>query len=74
MLKPLLLRSEIIMDATQLVTLVEQLDDGIDDLEEALRPLITAAISETAQKLPLLDRAKLYALATYAIESVLFCK
>lgn len=61
------------MDSTNLLTLLEQLDDEIDDLEDALEPLIQTAISETASKLPVLDKAKLYILVTYAIESVLFC-
>ncbi|KAL3420200.1 exosome-associated family protein (Sas10/Utp3/C1D family protein) [Phlyctema vagabunda] len=60
------------MDSAKVLDLVEQLDDEIDDLEEALAPLIKTALSETASKLPLLDKAKLYVLATYAIESMLF--
>ena len=56
-----------------IASLVDQLDDNLDDLEAAMGPLIQAALSETASKLPLLDRAKLYVLATYAIESVIFC-
>ena len=61
------------MDAVDLTPLSEQLDDNIDDLEEAVNPLITNALIETASRLPLLDKAKLYVLVTYAIESVLFC-
>ena len=53
--------------------LVNQLDDNLDDLEEALNPLQESAPSEFASKLPLLDRAKFYILTTYAIESALFC-
>jgi exosome complex protein LRP1 len=63
-----------IMDATNLSKLVGQLDDNIDDLEEALEPLIETALSDRASRLPVLDRAKLYVLVVYAIESILFCK
>lgn len=62
------------MEITDLVPLIESLDDNIDDLEEALEPLLQSALSDTAGKLPLLDKAQLYVLVTYAIESILFCK
>ena len=62
------------MDSSNVLALLEQLDDEIDDLEESLSPLLKTALSETASKLPLLDKAKLYVLVTYAIESMLFCK
>lgn len=61
------------MEIIDLVPLVESLDDNIDDLEEALEPLLNSALSDTAGKLPLLDKAQLYVLVTYAIESILFC-
>lgn len=61
------------MDSRNLSGLVEQLDDNIDDLEEQLAPLLSAAFSATTKKLPVLDRAKLYVLVTYTIESLLFC-
>lgn len=59
---------------TKILLLLDNLDDEIDDLEEAISPLIKAPISESGSKLPLLDKAKLYVLVTYAIESMLFCK
>ena len=62
------------MAQVDLEPLIEQLDDNIDAVEEALAPLLKTALSDTAAKLPLLDRAKLYALSTYAIESLIFCK
>ena len=62
------------MDSTKVLGLLEQLDDEIDDLEESLAPLVETALSETTSKLPLVDKAKLYVLVTYAIESMLFCK
>lgn len=61
------------MEIADLVPLIESLDDNIDDLEEALEPLLKSAVSDTAGKLPLLDKAQLYVLVTYAIESILFC-
>ena len=45
----------------------------IDDLRDALEPLLATALSHHTTKLPLLDKAKLYVLVTYAIESLLFC-
>ena len=61
------------MEISDIVPLVELLDDNIDDLEEALEPLLQSALLDTAGKLPLLDKAQLYVLVTYAIESILFC-
>ena len=63
------------MDTTtqKLMSLLEDLDDDLDDLEESLAPLLKPALVETASKYPVLDRAKLYVLVTYAIESMLFC-
>jgi hypothetical protein len=58
---------------SHVLSLIEELDDQIDDLEESLAPLVKTTLSETASKLPLLDKAKLYVLVTYAIESILFC-
>ncbi len=48
--------------------------DNIDDLEENLEPLLSAALTATTKKLPLLDKAKLYVLIVYSIESLLFCE
>lgn len=62
------------MDSSNVLQLLEQLDDEIDDLEESLAPLLKTALSESASKLPLLDKAKLYVLVTYAIESIIFGK
>ena len=61
------------METIDLGPLIELLDENIDDLEEALEPLLRNALSDTAGKLPLLDKAQLYVLVTYAIESILFC-
>ena len=61
------------MDTTNLIALLEVLDDDIDELEETLAPVTKYALGDTASKLPLLDKAQLYILVTYAIESILFC-
>lgn len=61
------------MDSVDLASLVEQLDDNIDDLEDALAPLTRGFLPDTAGNLPLLDKAQLYVLITYAIESIIFC-
>jgi exosome complex protein LRP1 len=61
------------MDVEALLSLLEDLEENIDDLEESLEPLLAAALSVTTKKLPLLDRAKLYTLLVYSIESLLFC-
>ncbi|KAI9848515.1 MAG: hypothetical protein M1837_007184 [Sclerophora amabilis] len=62
------------MEETSFEDLLDQLDDHIDGLEETLAPLIktTRRLSDRAAKLPLLDKAKLYVLTSYAIESILF--
>ncbi|KXJ93772.1 Sas10/Utp3/C1D family-domain-containing protein [Microdochium bolleyi] len=58
-------------DVADILPQLEQLDGEIDDLEDALEPLMSS-IADVASKLPLLDKAKLYVLATYSIESMLF--
>ncbi|KAI9833283.1 MAG: hypothetical protein M1819_003677 [Sarea resinae] len=60
------------LDTVDLRPLLERLDDKIDDLEESLEPLLKTALSESAARLPIVDKAKLYVLTTYAIESILF--
>lgn len=61
------------MDTKSLISIVEQLEDNIDDLEENLQPILEGALATTAKKLPVLDRAKLNVLLVYSIESLLFC-
>lgn len=60
------------MDSSDVKELADDMSGSIDDLESALAPLLNASISASTSKLPLLDKAKLYVLATYAIDSVLF--
>lgn len=61
------------MEVTNLLPVVDRLEDNIDDLEEALEPLLSRSLDETSKKLPLLERAKLHALLTYTLESLIFC-
>ena len=57
---------------TDLPDLVEDLEVNIDELSDILSPLLTTPLSTTASSLPLLDKAKLYVLAAYSIESLLY--
>jgi exosome complex protein LRP1 len=52
--------------------LVEDLEVNIDELSDTLSPLLTESLSTTASSLPLLDKAKLYVLAAYSVESLLY--
>ncbi|UNI24245.1 hypothetical protein JDV02_010008 [Purpureocillium takamizusanense] len=54
-----------------LVRDLDKLDVQLDNLEDALGPLLEG-LDERASQLPLLDRAKLFSLSAYAIESLLF--
>ncbi|CEJ91316.1 Putative Sas10/Utp3/C1D family protein [[Torrubiella] hemipterigena] len=49
---------------------LERLDSQLDSLEDALQPLFDGL--DDMSQLPLLDKAKLYSLTAYAIESLLF--
>ena len=62
------------MDTDNVESLIESLDENINDLKETLAPLLGVSLSEKASKLPLLDKAQLFILWTYAIESLLFCE
>jgi exosome complex protein LRP1 len=57
---------------TDLPDLVEDLEVNIDELSTILAPLLNTQLSTTASSLPLLDKAKLYVLAAYSIESLLY--
>lgn len=52
---------------------LDRLDAQLDDLEDALEPLL-GDLEGMSSQLPLLDKAKLFSLTAYAIESLLFCK
>lgn len=60
------------MDTADLHDVVGDLTSDIDNLEAALAPLTQKPLATTSSKLPLLDKAKLHVLATYALESILF--
>jgi len=60
------------MDSADLHDHIDDLGTSIDDLETSLAPLLNTGLSSSTSKLPLLDKAKLYVVATYAIESLLF--
>ncbi|KAJ5780971.1 hypothetical protein N7457_006131 [Penicillium paradoxum] len=60
------------MDPTDLLPLLEQLDDNVDDLEAVLQPLLTSTLLKSSSKLPVMDKAKLHVLITYALESLIF--
>lgn len=61
------------MEPTDLLPLLDRLEDNVDDLEEVLQPLLQRPLTDTSRKLPVLDRAKLHVLITYTLESLLFC-
>ncbi|KHN98692.1 exosome-associated family protein [Metarhizium album ARSEF 1941] len=50
---------------------LDRLDSQLDRLEDALAPLLRN-LGDKASQLPLLDRAKLFSLTAYSIESLLF--
>ncbi|KAI2786661.1 hypothetical protein POX_g09049 [Penicillium oxalicum] len=60
------------MDTADLLPLLEQLDDGVDDLEDALQPLLGGSLNKMSKNMPILDKAKIHVLTTYAIETLLF--
>ena len=49
-----------------------KLEAQLDNLEACMEPLLEN-LSGHASQLPLVDRAKLYTLTNYALESLLFC-
>ncbi|KGO37287.1 Sas10/Utp3/C1D [Penicillium expansum] len=60
------------MDPTDLLPLLEQLDDNVDDLEDVLQPLLASTLIKNSNKLPVMDKAKLHVLITYTLESLIF--
>lgn len=60
------------MDITDITPGLDRLITDLDQLETDLKPLL-ADLGAISSKLPLLDKAKLYVLTSYAIESLLFC-
>ncbi|RDW86168.1 uncharacterized protein DSM5745_02810 [Aspergillus mulundensis] len=60
------------MEPADLIPLIERLDDDVDDLEEALAPILESTVIETSKKLPVLDKAKFHVMTAYALESLIF--
>ena len=54
--------------------MIDQLEDNLDHLQDALKTILSKSLGELAADYPVLDRAKLYVLVTYAIESAIFCR
>lgn len=61
------------MNTAEMMSRIEELEEDIDDVEENFEPFLGDSLSATTKKLPLLDKAKLYVLIVYGIESLLFC-
>jgi len=59
------------LDVTDISPQLAELDGDLNQLRDALKPLL-GEIGDLSSRLPLLDKAKLYVLASYAIESLLF--
>lgn len=59
-------------DVKNITPQLHRLGTQLDNLEDALEPLLDC-LDESASQLPLLDKAKLFSLTAYAIESLLFC-
>lgn len=57
---------------SDLPELLEDYTANIDELTDALHPLLKTPLRTTASTLPLLDKAKLHILTAYAVESLLF--
>ncbi|KAL4973761.1 Sas10/Utp3/C1D family-domain-containing protein [Aspergillus desertorum] len=60
------------MEPADVIPLLERLDDDVDDLEEALAPILRSTVVETSKKLPVLDKAKFLVMTAYALESLIF--
>ncbi|KAK3388965.1 hypothetical protein B0T20DRAFT_447403 [Sordaria brevicollis] len=59
------------MDVSDITPSLEKLSVDLDQLEAALKPVL-GDVGDVSSKMPLLDKAKLYVMVTYAIESMLF--
>lgn len=66
-------QAAIMSDVKDITPDLDRLDSQLDNLEDALAPLLNN-LNEKASQLPLLDKAKLFSLTAYSIESLLFCE
>jgi hypothetical protein len=62
--------SEDVMDVPY--DLLHNLSDRLEDVQESLAPLLENTIQELSAKLPVIDKARLYVLAAYTLESLMF--
>ncbi|KAK6354925.1 hypothetical protein TWF696_004054 [Orbilia brochopaga] len=51
---------------------LDDLEDGLDEISKDLKPLLEENLPKNAAMLPLFDKAKLYIMTTYALESLLW--
>ncbi|PHH66404.1 hypothetical protein CDD81_7459 [Ophiocordyceps australis] len=58
-------------DVKDITRNINKLDAQLDSLEDAIEPLL-GDVGAMASQLPLLDKAKLFSLTAYALESLLF--
>jgi septal ring factor EnvC (AmiA/AmiB activator) len=61
------------MDVSDVTPQLDQLEEELNKAQQSLEPLL-GDIGDISSKLPLLDKAKLYVLVSYTIESLLFCE
>jgi exosome complex protein LRP1 len=61
------------MDVSDVTPQLDQLEEELNKAQQSLEPLM-GDIGDISSKLPLLDKAKLYVLVSYTIESLLFCE
>lgn len=61
------------MSSSAALDQLDTLDDRLDALLPFLTPLLARNIADTATSLPVADKARLYVLVTYVLESLLFC-
>ncbi|RVD88592.1 uncharacterized protein DFL_002771 [Arthrobotrys flagrans] len=51
---------------------LDDFEDNVDAISKTLKPLLEQNLPKHASKLPLFDKAKLYIITTYALESLLY--
>ncbi|KAK6521053.1 hypothetical protein TWF506_001286 [Arthrobotrys conoides] len=51
---------------------LDDFEDSVDDISKTLKPLLEQNLPKHASMLPLFDKAKLYIITTYALETLLY--